>query len=132
VRALHHFAIWAAIIAIAIVCAFAIRSQLPVYSKSHWPNPRFDTIGAIKSALGQYQVDIGRFPESLQALVKRPPNATNWHGPYLDPPVVPVDPWGKTFAYRCPGQHNPGTYDLLSAGPDGKVGTSDDIGNWTN
>ena len=32
--------------------------------------------------------------------------------------------------YDCPGKHNPDSYDLSSAGPDGIAGTEDDIASW--
>ena len=91
-----------------------------------------DINGGIKSALGQYEVDNGFYPKSLQDLLQQPANAKNWHGPYFDPPKLPVDPWGNPYIYYFPGKHNPGSYDLLSTGPDGKEGTEDDIGNWAN
>ena len=87
-----------------------------------------DINGGIKSALGQYEVDAGKYPGSLQDLVLRPEIFTNWHGPYLD--KLPVDPWGSPYYYLYPGKHNPNGYDLWSAGPDGKEGTADDVGNW--
>lgn len=90
-----------------------------------------DIYGGIKSALDEYDVDNGFYPSSLQDLLQQPRNARNWHGPYLDPPKLPVDPWGNPYLYANPGKHNPTTYDLWSAGPDGKSGTSDDIGNWS-
>ena len=87
-----------------------------------------DIQGGIKSALGQYQVDNGSYPSNLQDLVQKPSLATNWHGPYLD--KIPVDPWGNNYIYTYPGIHNANSYDLASAGPDGKVGTEDDIVSW--
>ena len=87
-----------------------------------------DINGGIKSALGQYEVDNGFYPKSLQDLLVQPGNARNWHGPYLD--SIPVDPWGNKYVYYYPGKHNPAGYDLLSVGPDGREGTEDDIGNW--
>jgi len=90
-----------------------------------------DINGGIKSALGQYEVDNGFYPKSLQDLIQAPGNARNWHGPYFDPPKLPVDPWGYNYVYYFPGKHNPNSYDLLSVGPDGKEGTEDDIGNWS-
>jgi general secretion pathway protein G len=89
-----------------------------------------DINGGIKSALGQYEVDNGFYPKSLQDLIVQPGNAKNWHGPYFDPPKLPLDPWGNPYIYYYPGKHNQGSYDLLSAGPDGKEGTDDDIVNW--
>src|SRR5580693_8767113 len=50
-----------------------------------------DINGGIKSALGQYEIDNGFYPKSLQDLLVQPSNAKNWHGPYLD--KLPVDPW---------------------------------------
>ena len=89
-----------------------------------------DINGGIKSALGQYEVDNGFYPKSLQDLIQQPSNAKNWHGPYFDPAQLPIDPWQNPYIYYYPGKHNPTSYDLLSAGPDGKEGTDDDIGNW--
>jgi general secretion pathway protein G len=88
-----------------------------------------DINGGIKTALGNYEVDNGSYPKSLQDLLVRPGNAQNWHGPYLD--NLPKDPWLHPYIYYFPGKHNPNSYDLLSMGPDGKEGTEDDIGNWT-
>jgi general secretion pathway protein G len=88
-----------------------------------------DINGGIKSALGAYEVDNGSYPKSLQDLVVAPGNARNWHGPYLD--SLPVDPWNKPYIYYFPGKHNPSSYDLSSAGFDGKEGTDDDVVNWT-
>ena len=90
-----------------------------------------DINGGIKSALGQYEVDNGFYPKSLQDLIVQPSNAKNWHGPYFDPPKLPTDPWGNPYVYYFPGKHNASSYDLLSVGPDGKEGTDDDVVNWS-
>ena len=91
-----------------------------------------DVHGGIKTALDAYEVDNGFYPRSMQDLIQQPSNARNWHGPYLDPPQLPVDPWGNPYVYYFPGKHNPDGYDLLSVGPDGKEGTDDDIVSWLN
>ena len=91
-----------------------------------------DIHGGIKTALDAYEVDNGFYPKSLQDLIQQPSNARNWHGPYFDPPTLPIDPWGNPYVYYYPGKHNPSGYDLLSVGPDGKEGTDDDIVSWTN
>jgi hypothetical protein len=71
-------------------------------------------------------------PLSVQAdiygLVQKD-DGTNWRGPYLD--QLMIDPWGHSYVYTYPGRHNTNAYDLVSAGPDGRLGTADDIGNWT-
>ena len=84
---------------------------------------------AIKSAIGNYEVDNGFYPKSLQDLLQQPSNAKNWHGPYLD--KLPQDPWGNNYIYYYPGKHNQSSYDLLSVGPDAKEGTDDDVVSWT-
>jgi general secretion pathway protein G len=91
-----------------------------------------DIHGGIKTALDSYEVDNGYYPKSLQDLIQQPSNAKNWHGPYFDPPTLPIDPWGNPYVYYYPGKHNPSGYDLLSTGLDGKEGTDDDIVSWTN
>jgi general secretion pathway protein G len=92
-------------------------------------------IESLGSALDLYFLDNGRYPssaEGINALVQRPPSAQAWNGPYLKGGVVPVDPWGKPYLYRAPGQH--GAYDLSSYGADGQeggTGVAADVTNWT-
>jgi general secretion pathway protein G len=91
-------------------------------------------ISTFKTALSAYEVDMGSFPkgkEGLKELVVAPRNAKNWRGPYLDKNEVPKDPWGNDYIYECPGKHNASSYDLMSMGPDARVGGDDDITNWT-
>jgi len=108
--------------------------KIASYENAHKPRghsrPIADLNGGLKSALGAFQVDNGFYPKNLQDLFQQPSGATNWHGPYLE--KFPVDPWGTKYFYEYPGKHNPNGYDLFSAGPDGKAGTGDDIGNWMN
>jgi general secretion pathway protein G len=79
-------------------------------------------IESIEKALDQYRLDLRRYPsaeEGLQALVAKPENAAAWNGPYLKK-AVPMDPWGRPYTYRTPGQK--GEFDLFSYGRDGKPG----------
>ena len=83
-------------------------------------------IESFRKALAQYRIDVGSFPtteQGLQALVARPATDKKWSGPYLEK-TVPLDPWGKPYLYRSPGQH--GDYDLYSLGKDGVAGGSGD------
>jgi general secretion pathway protein G len=86
-------------------------------------------ISSIKTALDAFEVDNGNYPRNLGDLLQQPANDVHWHGPYLD--KIPQDPWGQNYEYVFPGKHNPSGYDVFSAGPDGKPGTDDDIGNWS-
>jgi general secretion pathway protein G len=90
-------------------------------------------IDAFEKALDQYRLDTGHYPTSEQglgALMASPSGEAKWGGPYLKK-AVPMDPWGKPYVYRRPGQK--GEFDLLSYGKDGQPGGSGDgadIGNW--
>lgn len=89
-------------------------------------------IDVYKTALGLYELDNGMYPtmkQGLEALITPPQDLPNWKGPYLDPPIIRRDQWGRNFIYRNPGQTTPNGYDLVSPGPDGVEGTKDDIGN---
>jgi general secretion pathway protein G len=85
-------------------------------------------ISTLGTALGAYEVDNGGYPRGqtgLSALMVKPRDAGNWHGPYMEKDI-PLDPWGHPYVYQCPGRHNPSGYDLYATGPDGIV-----YGNWT-
>ena len=84
----------------------------------------------IATALKLYELDNGSFPtseEGLNALLDKPASATNWHGPYLE--KKPIDPWGREYKYKCPGEHRTSDYDLYYLGKDG-VESADDVKNW--
>jgi len=89
-------------------------------------------ISSFQSQLNIYNADIGTFPtadQGLQGLVTNPGNP-KWKGPYLQGmEKVKMDPWGHPYIYKQPGDGNR-DFDILSAGPDGQVGTPDDIQSW--
>jgi general secretion pathway protein G len=41
-----------------------------------------------------------------------------------------LDPYGKEYLYKKPGDKNPASFDVFSKGKDGATDTADDIGNW--
>jgi len=90
-------------------------------------------IGALEKALDQYRLDVGRYPttqQGLNALINKPPGDAKWSGPYLKKDV-PLDPWGKPYVYKFPGDH--GEFDLFSYGRDGQTGGDGedaDVVNW--
>jgi len=88
-------------------------------------------ISHFKTALAAFEVDNGHFPSGrngLQALLAPPSDAIDWKGPYLE--EIPLDPWKHPYLFECPGKHSPFPFDITSMGPDGQLGTSDDISNW--
>ena len=89
-------------------------------------------LASVGLALDLYELDSGRYPASLEELVKREPPAdlgtgVQWNGPYLKK-GLPNDPWGRAYSYNRESQHNQ-DYDLWSLGPDGQPG-NDDVTNW--
>jgi general secretion pathway protein G len=89
-------------------------------------------IDALSKALDQYRLDVGHYPSSdvgLAGLFTRPSGEAKWDGPYLKR-AVPLDPWGKAYVYRQPGEH--GEFDLLSYGKDGRPGGTGDAADVTN
>lgn len=83
-------------------------------------------INNLEGALSLFRFDIGRYPntsEGMMALVESP-GIQNWSGPYLEKRRVPVDPWGREYEYRCPGQN--GDYDIICYGADGVEGGEGD------
>ena len=95
-------------------------------------------ITALTNALEQYSLDMYDYPtqqQGLDALVNEPDDAsgagTYRRGGYIN--SVPLDPWGRPFIYKRPGEKSGRAYDLYSLGADGQEGGEDenaDIGNW--
>ena len=90
-------------------------------------------IDSLDKALIQFRLDTDRFPtteENLAALNEQPQDTIGWAGPYLKK-QVPMDPWGRPYIYKSPGEH--GDFDLLTLGKDGTAGgtaENSDISNW--
>jgi general secretion pathway protein G len=74
----------------------------------------------IESALELYYLDTGKYPTDLKALVEAPAATQGWRGPYLKRTSGLLDPWGKPYIYKQPGEH--GNFDLSSLGRDGAAG----------
>ena len=116
-----------AVLAAVVVPKFAGRSEQARITAAK------TDISMIEGQLDIFEQDCGRYPsteEGVRALVEAPPNLPKWHGPYIKR-GVPNDPWGNSYVYRYPGQHNANSYDLYSTGPDGREG-NDDIDNWSH
>jgi general secretion pathway protein G len=90
----------------------------------------------INGTLDRFRLDMSRYPttaEGLAVLVNSSSTDTDakkWAGPYVKKLTDMKDAWGHNLIYQCPGQHNVDSYDLASPGPDGQLGTEDDITNW--
>jgi general secretion pathway protein G len=88
-------------------------------------------MSGFSQALQSYSLDNGSYPttaQGLEALISKPttgpePKRYSPDG-YFEKKTIPKDPWGNDYVYVCEdGQ----TYEITSAGPDGKPGSEDDI-----
>lgn len=92
-----------------------------------------DQIQTFMTALDNYLVDVGEYPQSqqgLRALRENLSGAEQWDGPYLTK-EVPLDPWNRAYLYRSPGRS--GGYEIISYGADGAEGgegENQDITSW--
>ncbi|MFN0023012.1 MAG: type II secretion system major pseudopilin GspG [Parvularculaceae bacterium] len=121
---------------LALISALVVVNVLPERDRAAARKAKID-LGAIENALDQYRLDMFNYPtteQGLAALVEAPaddPRADQYRpGGYLR--TIPVDPWGKPYLYRQPGQNGP--VDIFSYGADGAEGGEGidaDIVNWT-
>ena len=79
------------------------------------------SIATICQAAMTYEIQVGRYPESLDDLT----SPINERKPLLKKGSL-NDSWGVPFAYKMTGKDE---YEVRSAGPDAKMGTDDDITN---
>jgi len=101
-------------------------------------------ISSLETALSMYQTDMGNYPEStgsnlilIDALMG-PMDDENWKGPYMrfkekdmDENKNIIDTWGYPVKYKYPQTEKENVpFIIVSAGPDRKFNTKDDIGNW--
>jgi general secretion pathway protein G len=91
-------------------------------------------IGRLSGTIDLYRLDVGSYPDQsvgLQALLEAPGDVKNWNGPYLKKADGIIDPWGRPYLYRFPGEH--GEFDLYTLGSDGQEGgegEDEDVTSW--
>jgi len=116
------------VIIIGILSAMVIPRLAGRSEEARKQAAKSDINASLATALDLYEMDVGKYPETLEALRTKPGDAENWRGPYIK--KKPIDPWGKPYLYEFPGKHNPNGYDLYSYGKDGKEGGGDDVVSW--
>ena len=84
----------------------------------------------ISSKLETYNLLSGGYPstqEGLNALIEKPltyPEGKTWKQQFTE---LPKDPWGAPYQYVFSGAAQPETFEVISQGADGELGTVDDI-----
>ena len=74
---------------------------------------------SLAGQIEMYKLEVGKYPESLGALVRQPGGTEKWAGPYAKEPDL-KDAWGNDYRYQAPGTGK--GFDLVSQGADGKEG----------
>lgn len=91
-------------------------------------------LSEIEKAVEIFRTDYERYPETLDELIQRPADIPEdkWNRPMLRRKDL-LDPWGRPFLYKYPGDHAEVPYDLYSLGADGQEGgvkENADVVNW--
>jgi len=60
------------------------------------------TVKSLKAAIVDFKMDVGRFPKTLEELVKDVEGVgIKWQGTYLEgQSEIPEDPWGNPYVYH--------------------------------
>ena len=116
------------VIIIAALAGMVLPKVLPASDAAKDNIARGD-IANITLALKLYRLHNSAYPSTREGLniLMQPSKDSSWKEAYLD--SKPDDPWNRPYSYRCPGQHNPSSFDLWSLGKDPQD-PSDDITNW--
>ena len=91
-------------------------------------------ISEIEKVVHTFRLDYERYPESLDELVERPGDVPEekWEPPALKRKNL-IDPWGRPYLYKYPGDHSDTYFDLCTLGKDGQEGGEGedaDVVNW--
>lgn len=106
---------------------FSVRSLLVEAEKA---KVRQSDFKSFESALELYRLNAGFYPstgQGLDALVEEPelaPEPKRWSQIMRK---LPVDTWGRAYDYRFPGSINPEKPEIIWRGPDGIIGSADDV-----
>lgn len=114
------------LVVIGLIAAVAIPQIMGLLESAKHKAARIQ-VETLGQSLTFYQLDMNAYPTSeqgLAALWQAPPQLNMWNGPYVRQERQLLDPWGRPFVYRSPGQNGP--FDLITLGADGKEGGSGD------
>lgn len=112
------------ILIISMLGAFVVPRMFKGLGKAKQDIAR-SKMNILENALGRFYIDCGRYPtgsEGLEALLAPPTDVQEkWGGPYLKQSDL-LDPWENPYEYMQQGEHNVGSFDLVSYGADGRRG----------
>jgi len=118
---------------IPILIAIAIPAFVKAKTRAQEIQTRA-SMAKISIGIDIYEIDTGKWPSSLSSLVEND-GSERWGGPYLNSresfvyqniktgDIGFMDSWGTPFVYQVDEQ----SFNIISAGPDRILDTSDDI-----
>ena len=121
------------LVILGLLAAFAAPQVLNYLGRAKTDAARAQ-VQNIAGILDLYRLEVGSYPsqqDGLEALLEQPADAPRWNGPYVKRRDALMDPWGRIYVYRVPGEH--GAYDLYSLGADageGGEGEDQDVTSW--
>ncbi|GEQ96609.1 type II secretion system protein GspG [Iodidimonas gelatinilytica] len=120
---------------LGLLASFAVPRVLKYFSSAKTDTAAIQ-INNLSAALDLYRLETGRYPttsEGLRALIDEPDGARGWDGPYIDKREGIIDPWGRPYHYRYPGEMGTDV-DIFTLGADDAPGgenENQDVTNWS-
>ncbi len=79
------------------------------------------TLKTVASGITEYKMDVGKYPNTLDELIRRPENVSNWQGPYFGDEskgtvAMPTDAWGQEIQYKLHEAGAKPPFELYSLG----------------
>ena len=111
------------VLMLLVILAGAVTPAYMSYMKKARVQSAKSAAKLLSDAVDHYYLEIGKLPESLEALVRNVGNEAKWAGPYLSG-KLPKDPWGNAYTLAIPGRES--DFDVVSYGSDGKSGGEGD------
>ena len=114
------------LVILVVLASLAVVAVGPVMKKMK-VNQAKAQIGLFKTSINAYNLDVGNYPPTLDALIHQPGDVPQgkWLGPYLEVSQIPADPWSHQYQYAPQSQHQL-EFDIWTVDPNGQ-----EIGNWT-
>lgn len=117
--------VWSAAVLtpVAMIVAVTVISEMNTYGPAKI-SATYLKVGNLKQAVQTYYTTVGEYPsqEVGFAGLLAPPDG---YKPMLESP--PKDEWGNAFVYFSPPKKGRAPFEVVSMGPDGELGTDDDI-----
>ena len=111
------------VLMLLVILAGAVTPAYMGYMKKARVQSAKSAAKLLSDAVDHYYLELGKLPDSLEALVRNTGNEPKWAGPYLSG-KLPKDPWGNPYLLVAPGRE--GDFDVVSYGADGKSGGDGD------